>query len=158
MAVHTVPCEICDRVAMCASGSQSGLIAELDTGWAVLGPLQFWPGYSLLLCKHPVTELHELESDVRARHLEELSQLALAVYRAVQPHKLNYALLGNAVPHIHWHIYPRRADEPQPRLPVWSQQPTRDVAAAYVLDPQRHEGLRRRIAEELVAIRQVRRA
>jgi diadenosine tetraphosphate (Ap4A) HIT family hydrolase len=153
VAVHSSPCEICDYVRTCADGSHPGLIAELDTGWAVLGNVQFWPGYSLLLCKSPVTELHELPRATRLRHLEEVAQLAEAVHRVVRPHKLNYELLGNLVPHVHWHVFPRRADEPAPRAPVWTQMPTDEVAAAHRLDPARHDGLRRAIAAELVAIR-----
>jgi diadenosine tetraphosphate (Ap4A) HIT family hydrolase len=32
---------------------------------------------------------------------------------------MNYELLGNQVPHIHWHLIPRLADDPEPRWPVW---------------------------------------
>ena len=152
MAVHTTPCELCDRIQTCADGSHPGLIAELDTGWAVLGDLQYWPGYTLLLCKLPVTELHELPPSVRSRHLEEVARLAEAVHRAVRPHKLNYELLGNAVPHVHWHFFPRRADEPDPKSPVWAQIPTGDAATPFRLDRTRHDALRRSIARELAAL------
>jgi diadenosine tetraphosphate (Ap4A) HIT family hydrolase len=33
--------------------------------------------------------------------------------------KMNYELLGNQVPHIHWHLVPRLAGDPEPRWPVW---------------------------------------
>jgi diadenosine tetraphosphate (Ap4A) HIT family hydrolase len=32
---------------------------------------------------------------------------------------MNYELLGNQVPHIHWHLIPRLATDPDPRWPVW---------------------------------------
>jgi diadenosine tetraphosphate (Ap4A) HIT family hydrolase len=34
--------------------------------------------------------------------------------------KLNYELLGNQIAHIHWHLIPRRADDPAPQAPVWT--------------------------------------
>jgi diadenosine tetraphosphate (Ap4A) HIT family hydrolase len=33
------------------------------------------------------------------------------------PVKLNYDVLGNAVPHLHTHIVPRHADDPRPGWP-----------------------------------------
>jgi len=33
---------------------------------------------------------------------------------------MNYELLGNQIAHIHWHLIPRRADDPAPRQPVWT--------------------------------------
>jgi diadenosine tetraphosphate (Ap4A) HIT family hydrolase len=153
VAVHQDPCEICERIATCANGSHPGLIAELETGWAVLGDLQYWPGYSLLLGKAPATELHEIPRDDLGRHLREVAQLAEAVHRAVRPHKMNYELLGNSVHHVHWHLFPRRADEPSPKAPVWGQMPTGELAARHRLDAARHDPLRRAIAAELAAIR-----
>jgi diadenosine tetraphosphate (Ap4A) HIT family hydrolase len=37
-------------------------------------------------------------------------------FRAV---KMNYELLGNQLPHIHWHLIPRLAQDPAPLEPVW---------------------------------------
>jgi len=34
--------------------------------------------------------------------------------------KMNYELLGNLLPHIHWHLVPRRHDDPIPQQPVWT--------------------------------------
>lgn len=41
------------------------------------------------------------------------------VYKAFKPDKLNYELLGNGDAHMHWHLFPRRLTEPNPRHPVW---------------------------------------
>ncbi len=35
------------------------------------------------------------------------------------PPRINYECLGNLVPHIHWHIIPRHADDPEPTKAVW---------------------------------------
>ena len=35
------------------------------------------------------------------------------------PDKVNLASLGNVVPHLHWHVIPRFADDPHFPNPVW---------------------------------------
>jgi diadenosine tetraphosphate (Ap4A) HIT family hydrolase len=44
---------------------------------------------------------------------------ARAIHEAFQPHKLNYELLGNQVPHLHWHLFPRYLDDRDRLKPVW---------------------------------------
>jgi diadenosine tetraphosphate (Ap4A) HIT family hydrolase len=67
-----------------------------------------------------VPELHLLIPETRARFLEEMTLVAEAVFRVFSPRKLNYELLGNSVPHLHWHLFPRYADDPNPTWPVWN--------------------------------------
>jgi diadenosine tetraphosphate (Ap4A) HIT family hydrolase len=45
--------------------------------------------------------------------------VAEALARVYRPVKMNYELLGNQVAHIHWHLIPRLAGDPEPRWPVW---------------------------------------
>ncbi len=153
MATHPDNCDICRRLDACRRGRHPGLIAALDTGVAVLGDSQFFEGYSLLLCDTRATELDELPRDRRLRFLEEASQLAEAVRRVTAPRKMNVELLGNLVPHLHVHVFPRRDSDPDPLAPVWGQMPPTDRAAPHALDPARHAPLRQAIARELAAIR-----
>ena len=95
-------------------------MAELGTGYAVLADNQYYPGYTIFAAKRCVPELHELPPDERATFLGEMATVAEAVWRAFAPRKLNYELLGNGVPHLHWHIIPRFADDPMPEWPAWS--------------------------------------
>ncbi|MCY7361546.1 MAG: hypothetical protein LH629_05685, partial [Ignavibacteria bacterium] len=44
-----------------------------------------------------------------------------AVYNCFKPHKLNYELLGNICPHLHWHIFPRYLKDPSVKDPVWQK-------------------------------------
>jgi diadenosine tetraphosphate (Ap4A) HIT family hydrolase len=48
-----------------------------------------------------------------------MSTVAEAVFNAFKPKKLNYELLGNGEPHLHWHIFPRHSDDPEPKKPIW---------------------------------------
>jgi diadenosine tetraphosphate (Ap4A) HIT family hydrolase len=153
VAVHQHDCEVCRRIAQCRAGTHPGLIMEMDTGWAVLGDSQFFLGYSLLLCRHPVTELDELPPTARLRHLEEMSQLAAAVRTVTGAHKINYEALGNIVHHLHWHIFPRRLSDAQPQQPVWVQMPQGCAAEAHRLNAESHGELIAAIRAELAKSR-----
>jgi diadenosine tetraphosphate (Ap4A) HIT family hydrolase len=96
-------------------------ITELEHSFVVLNRDQFFPGYSLLFTKQHVIELFHLDRAVRAGLMEEVSCVAEALFSVFQPDKINYELLGNMVPHIHWHLVPRRSDEPLWPRPIWSE-------------------------------------
>lgn len=113
-------CLICDRITMIKEGTNPYFVKELETGYVVLGDYQFFKGYTLLLCKSHVGEIHELPNDFRKKFLEEMSLVAEAVYKAFEPAKLNYECLGNLERnHCHWHILPRHKDDPEPLRPAW---------------------------------------
>lgn len=96
-------------------------IVEMTHSYAVLNRDQFFPGYTLLFTKEHVTELFHLDSSVRSELMEEVSRIASALFNAFAPTKINYELLGNMVPHMHWHIVPRFATDPLWPRPIWSE-------------------------------------
>lgn len=112
-------CLICERIGMIREGVNPYFVAELETGYVVIGDHQFFKGYTLFLCKVHETELHFLDEDYRNKYLIEMSKVAEAVYNAFKPDKLNYELLGNGDSHIHWHIFPRRENDTSVKGPVW---------------------------------------
>lgn len=94
-------------------------VSELTTGYVILGTYQFYRGYTLFFCKKHVAELHELPLKFRQQFLKDMSQVAEAVFKAFKPKKLNYELLGNTEPHLHWHLFPRYNNDPMPKRPIW---------------------------------------
>jgi len=96
-------------------------IIELEHSFVVLNRDQFFPGYTLLFTKKHVTELFHLDHTVRTALMEEVSTVAKALHTLFQPDKINYELLGNMVPHIHWHLVPRFATEPLWPRPIWAE-------------------------------------
>lgn len=110
-------CLICDRIKQIKQNKNPYFVAELSTGYVVLGDSQYFKGYTLFLSKEHVNELH-LHSEPET-YLNEVVKVGKAVYNAFKPMKLNYEILGNSDPHLHTHIFPRYATDPDPRRPVW---------------------------------------
>ena len=113
-------CDVCARLRLTERGENPNLVAELSTGYVVLGDDQYIRGYTVLICKHHAKELFDLEPDFRAKFLEEMVLTAQAVANVFQAEKMHYELLGiGRGVHMHWHLFPRHAgDTPQPG-PVW---------------------------------------
>ncbi len=145
-------CEICRRIAR-MTAENPYLIAELDTGYAVLADNQHIPGYTIFVCKTCAPELHDLPPDVRSRFLEEMALVAEATFRAFSPRKLNYELLGNSVSHLHWHLFPRYADDPNPTWPVWNNEAWMQAPKRTPIDAAQLASLRERVQRALADIR-----
>ena len=102
-------------------------IAELGSSVVYLADDQFFAGWCLVVLKRHATELWQLAPAERAALMDEVTRVAQALAVVFDAVKMNYELLGNQVAHIHWHLVPRRADDPSPRMPAWTVQhePTR---------------------------------
>lgn len=98
------------------------LIADLGLSTAYLHDDQFFPGWTVLVLKRHATELFQLSREERAGVIEEVSAIAKVLADEFQAAKINYELLGNQLPHIHWHIIPRCSNDPAPLEPVWRVQ------------------------------------
>jgi len=96
-------------------------IAALEHCCVLLNRDQFFPGYTFVFTREHVTELFHLEPPVRQAVMEEVSRVAAALADVYRPTKLNYELLGNMVPHMHWHLVPRFAGDPLWPRPIWSE-------------------------------------
>lgn len=60
-------CLICERIEQIQKGCNPYFVAELETGYVVLGDHQRFAGYTLFLCKEHETELHLLPWDYRMK-------------------------------------------------------------------------------------------
>jgi diadenosine tetraphosphate (Ap4A) HIT family hydrolase len=95
-------------------------IVDCGSSIAYLHDDQFFPGWVFLVLKRHATELWQLTPAERSALIEEASRLARAIGEIFGAVKVNYELLGNVIPHIHWHLIPRRADDPAPKAAVWT--------------------------------------
>jgi len=92
-------------------------------------------------------------TDLPAADQQALMQVVLTAEAALRevmaPDKINLASLGNVVPHLHWHVIPRFADDPHFPNPVWGERKrTTPHAAPSDLDAQLAAALSRRLVRE----------
>jgi diadenosine tetraphosphate (Ap4A) HIT family hydrolase len=108
-------CLMCERVG--AAGDL--FISDLSVCRAYLNEDQFFPGWVFVVLRRHATELYELSVAERGALIEDVNRVARALASVYRPAKMNYELLGNQVPHIHWHLIPRLPADPDLRWPVW---------------------------------------
>jgi diadenosine tetraphosphate (Ap4A) HIT family hydrolase len=65
----------------------------------------------------------------------------------------NYELLGNSVSHLHWHLFPRYADDHNPAWPVWNNEGWMKAPKRTPVDPAELASMRDRIRAALDALR-----
>ena len=112
--MKAVECVMCSRV-----GAEGPLfIADLGTSRVYFNEDQFFPGWVFVVLKRHAVELYDLDARSRASLIEEVNRVAQALAKVYRPVKMNYELLGNQVPHLHWHLSPRYADDPDALKPV----------------------------------------
>jgi len=123
------PCGICAGIERIKSRGADNFIAELANSYVVLGDAQFYRGYCVMLAKRHATEIF-LMPPAQARALfEELRLVAEAIAAVTKPWKMNYECLGNAEPHVHWHLFPRYESDDLRRAPVWIRPEAERMAA-----------------------------
>lgn len=145
-----------DRVQSAIDGRNPTVIAELDASFAVIGDVQFLPGYALALTKVPgIDRLSDLPRRERIRYLADVDLVADAVETACRRfdaayRRINVEILGNTDAFLHCHIWPRYDWEPDDvvRKPVWTYPAARwqDPATALGSD---HNELRAALAAEI---------
>ncbi|GAA4682185.1 HIT family protein [Streptomyces youssoufiensis] len=145
-----------DRIGSAVRGENPTVLRRLSAGFAVIGDVQFLPGYAVLLGDDPaVQRLSELPRGRRMDFLADMDRLGEAVERACRRldpafRRVNLEILGNTDPFLHAHVWPRYAWEPDElaRKPVWLYPAERWSDARHALGP-RHAALRAAIGEEL---------
>ncbi len=112
-------CPLCEKLTRLHELPTDEIVAQFAHSVAFLGPWQYYHGYCILIARRHATELGELPTNERHAYFDEMCKLARAIEVCFEPRKINYELLGNQVPHLHWHIFPRQVDDPEALKPVW---------------------------------------
>jgi len=112
---------ISERVALAREGKNPYVICRLPSGWAVMGDVQFLPGYSILLPDPVVPSLNEVNETGRALYLRDMVLLGDALLKVTGAIRINYEILGNSEPELHAHVFPRYSHESDERrkMPAW---------------------------------------
>lgn len=140
------------RIDEARRGENPTVVARLSSGWVFLGDTQFLPGYCVLFADPVVESLNVISGTVRAQFLEEMALLGDAVQAVTGAFRINYSVLGNLLPILHAHVFPRYDWEPESsRLqPVWlypkaqRDQPVFDLDRDAVVMGRIHDELVRR--------------
>ncbi len=112
-------CPFCRKLADLDALPPGEVVWRFPHGVALLGAWQYYHGYCLLVARRHATELSGLDAEERRAYLDEMCFLARAIEECFRPRKMNCELLGNQVPHLHWHLFPRGDHDPDARKPVW---------------------------------------
>ncbi|MFJ4097566.1 HIT family protein [Kitasatospora sp. NPDC089913] len=148
-----------DRIGSALRGENPTVVRRLESGFAVIGDVQFLPGYAILLTDRPgVQRLSDLPRPHRLAYLEDLDRLGEAVERACRAadpafRRVNLEILGNTDPFLHAHVWPRYDWEPADlvQLPVWLYPRERWTDPAHALAPA-HDPIRAALGAELDAL------
>ena len=112
---------IFDRVQQARIGVNPKVICKMKSGWAVIGDVQFLPGYCLLLPDPVVPSLNHLDAGLRTQFLADMALIGDVLLEVTKAIRINYEILGNSEPELHAHIFPRFNSEPEDkkRMPAW---------------------------------------
>ncbi len=149
-----------DRVAAALAGDNPMVLAELDAAFAVIGDVQWLPGYSLALTKVPgVDRLGDLPRAERIRYLADVDLVATAVENVCRRRddafrRVNVEILGNHDAFLHAHVWPRYEWEPPDLVtkPVWLYSSDHWTDSCFALRRD-HEDLRADLEAEVIRLR-----
>ena len=79
-----------------------------------------WPGVCRVILNRHAAEMTDLPIEDRSALMNAVCVVESALRDLMQPTKINLASLGNVVPHVHWHIIPRWADDTHFPDPIWA--------------------------------------
>lgn len=148
-----------DRVGAALRGDNPTVLRRMTAGFAVIGDVQFLPGYCVLITDDVTADrLTDLPRAARRAFLNDVDALGEAVERVCSQRdpafrRINYEILGNHDAFLHAHIWPRYEWEPDDKRsrPVWSYPPQLWDRADTALGPQ-HDDLRRQLADVLTRL------
>lgn len=71
----------------------------------------------------------DIPSPEREEIFQEMMRTSKAIQKVFSPKKMNLCSLGNVAEHLHWHFFPRYADDPEFKNPPWLQMHLFDEAS-----------------------------
>lgn len=104
-----------------------------------------YPGFCRVILGQHAKEMTDLHSSDRLRLMETVFTVEAAVREIVRPDKINLASLGNVVPHLHWHVIPRWAEDACFPDAIWA--PRRREGS--IANPMASKDIKARLRERL---------
>ncbi len=94
-----------------------------------------YPGFCRVILNRHIKEMTDLPPLERQRMMITVLKVEATLREMLHPDKINLASLGNMVPHLHWHVIPRFADDKHFPDAVWA--PARRSGTAHHADDLR---------------------
>ncbi len=107
-----------------------------------------YPGYCRVIWNAHVCEMSDIPFEARQHLMTVVYTVEEALRALLHPDKINLASLGNQVPHLHWHVIPRFADDPHFPEPVWGARKRPARPDSFDRDGFRGELARRLVSEQ----------
>jgi diadenosine tetraphosphate (Ap4A) HIT family hydrolase len=106
-------CPLCDAPGgiLLAQDARLRIIRAVEPGF---------PGFYRVVWTDHVGELSDLSAADRQHCMDTVVEVERAVRLHLRPDKVNLAALGNAVPHLHWHVIARFGWDSRFPAPVWA--------------------------------------
>ena len=120
-------CELCETVGgeLLWQGERLRIVYVNEPGY---------PGFCRVIWEAHVKEMTDLADEDREHLMDVVFAVESVLREQLEPVKVNLASLGTRVPHLHWHIVPRFADDPHFPQPIWAKavrgEPEREVDVA----------------------------
>ncbi len=127
-------CLLCERIKLASEGKYPYVIHEFKHSFLMLGEHQFFRGYSVLVLKQHHREMTDIPQIEQAEFFQEMMLASKILDSVFKPKKMNMCSLGNRVDHVHWHFFPRYADDPQFFDPPWLRMQLFDSAKVGALE------------------------
>lgn len=108
-----------------------------------------YPGYTRVIWHGHVAEMSDLPAPDRERILAVVNVVEEELRSLLRPDKINLASFGNMVPHVHWHVIPRFADDPHFPQSNWATPVRARDEAATERRREMAAGLAARLRERL---------
>jgi diadenosine tetraphosphate (Ap4A) HIT family hydrolase len=105
-------CELCSQIGgdLLWQDAQLRVVHVTEPGYS---------GFCRVIWQAHVKEMTDLSEDDRLHLMEVVFAVEAVVREQLEPAKINLASLGNLVPHLHWHVIPRFADDPHFPQAIW---------------------------------------
>lgn len=112
-------CPLCEAVALTHDQDRYGVtLLRTESSLIRLSRNQRARGYCVVVAARHVVEPFELPSEQARAFFDDVLATGSALHRACTPIKVNYEILGNVIPHLHCHVFPRYADDGAPAGPL----------------------------------------
>lgn len=138
-----------DRIGSAHAGQNPMVLANMKSGFAVMGDTQFLPGYCVLLPYVEVSSLNDLDMNQRSDNLLDMSIIGDVITEVCHPRRINYSIYGNTDTFLHAHIFPRYQWEGEEHRtkPVWNYPQSRWTDDDDLYSEEKHRELRKKLRE-----------